>query len=146
VLYRSFRLNQALLLVWILMWFAARSEAQPILLGAIELNAGFGASGVASTVPPGFPFTGVGISLGYSLNTPSSFGSPCIGCQLILGLGEVGQFDFDSSNSADFNAFASLMTDGVNQTLWTIGGFYPGPLLSEGQAVWNRTVCVAHRT
>ena len=66
------------------------------------------------------PYTGVGIALMYSAALPAfQFSSPCIGCNLILGFGQVGVFDCNSSHTLDFDAFAAKATDGSNQQLWS---------------------------
>lgn len=75
------------------------------------------------------PYTGVGIGLMYSAAPPQfRFSSPCVGCNLILGFGQVGIFDFNSSNTPGFDEFSAKATDGSNQQLWERSVFYPGPI------------------
>ena len=99
--------------------FAGPAAAGPInLLASLQIQTGSGRG-----EPGREPYTGVGIALMYSEAPPFGFSSPCIGCNLILGFGQVGSFDFNSSNTLDFDEFAAKATDGINQQLWQKSGF-----------------------
>ena len=112
-------MTRLILFVSTLSVFAGPAAAGPInLLAALPLQTSFSRGQIG-----GEPYTSVGTALMYSEAPPNGLSSPCIGCNLILGFGQVGSFDFNSSNTLDFDAFAAKATDGVNQQLWQMSGF-----------------------
>jgi hypothetical protein len=103
----------------LLLVLAAPAAAGPINLLAslsIQTSSSRGQNG-------GEPYTEVGIALLYSEAPPNGFSSPCIGCNLTWGFGQLGSFDFNSLNTLDFVKFAAKATDGINQQLWELSGF-----------------------
>ena len=113
-------MTRLILFVCTLSLFAGPAAAAPIvdLLVSVPILMGSNRSQIG-----GEPYTAVGINLVYSQTPPHGFSSPCVGCNLILNFGQVGSFDFNSSNTPDFDAFAAKATDGIDQMLWMQSGF-----------------------
>lgn len=99
-------MRRVLLALCALLVFAFPASASPVLLTTV-FDGGSG-----STNGP-VPAVAYGLHYGDGSAT-----TPCIGCNYSWGLSETGSKDFDATNSPDFSAMTSLLTDGISQILW----------------------------
>ena len=79
------------------------------------------------------PFTNVSYGGGTYSQVNEQQLSQTVGGNLSLTKGQTGIFDFTSANSPAFNSVASMLTDGVDQTLTDGGfGFNPDRIVTGG--------------
>ena len=106
--------------------FAISASADPILLAQFLNTTGVG---------PGLDLSGkleqVPLSYGFDAN---GFTSPCVGCNNLISPNVTGTTVFDSSNTPEWTAFVAMLTDGVNETLYTGIHFYLDGVLADGGA------------
>jgi hypothetical protein len=85
---------------------------------------------------PSSDISHVTFALGYDLPgsaIPKPLGV-CIGCELIPidNVTDGSTFDFDGSNTPDFEAFSARLTDGVSELMWTLSYAYVNSSLVGG--------------
>jgi|SRR5579884_2666725 len=107
--------------------FAISASADPVLLAQFQKTIGIG---------PGLVLDGKMASapLSYGFDLTSTFTSPCVGCNDLIAPNMTGSTVFDSSNTPDWSAFVAILTDGVNETLYSGLDFYLNGVLTDGGA------------
>jgi PEP-CTERM motif len=112
---RNARIAGITAIVVVLLAQATPSQATPIPLGSLTW---LGAVGFASLIdtPDGMSFM-------------LDYGSPpadCAGCGVIVALGTIGTFDFNSSNDPQFGGLVAHLTNGLDEMIVNEVFFYSG--------------------
>ena len=96
-----------------------RAYEEPILLASFNVRAGLG-----TTPPP----TDRRVAFVIGVGTKDTIGLPIdeVGDQVFWSHGSSGVVDFTAKNEKDFPSFASSVTDGANDILYTLAALAPG--------------------